>query len=143
MTFLHIWLVLILLGGCWCRDSLRRRVYGCLWECWADRFCWEVRHLVVICYFRISKTLTQKIIIRILLKKLLSLIPRIHHLLLTFLHMLVIMMVQITCVFTSNINKIITKNYQPVHLQIAVHGIPAWKHSQYFLIQPDFLQEHP
>ena len=36
-----------------------------------------------------------------------------------------------------------TKPYHPVHLQIAVHGIPAWKHSQYFLMHPDFLQEHP
>ena len=32
---------------------------------------------------------------------------------------------------------------QSVHLQMSVHSTPAWKHSQYFFIQPDFLQEQP
>ena len=29
------------------------------------------------------------------------------------------------------------------YLQLSVQWMPAWKHSQYFLRQPDFLQWHP
>ena len=32
---------------------------------------------------------------------------------------------------------------QSLHLQFSLQGICAWKHSQYFLRQPDFLQWHP
>ena len=32
---------------------------------------------------------------------------------------------------------------QSVHLHAAVHRMSAWKHSQYFLRQPDFLQWQP
>jgi len=32
---------------------------------------------------------------------------------------------------------------QPSHLQSSEHFIPAWKHSQYFFKQPDFLQLQP
>ena len=32
---------------------------------------------------------------------------------------------------------------QSAHLQDSEHMIPAWKHSQYFFRQPDFLQWHP
>ena len=32
---------------------------------------------------------------------------------------------------------------QKVHLQFSEQTMPAWKHSQYFLRQPDFLQAQP
>mmetsp|Transcript_18500 Transcript_18500/g.33141 ORF Transcript_18500/g.33141 Transcript_18500/m.33141 type:complete len:216 (-) Transcript_18500:379-1026(-) len=32
---------------------------------------------------------------------------------------------------------------QPTHLQVGAQGTPAWKHSQYFLRQADFLQLQP
>lgn len=36
-----------------------------------------------------------------------------------------------------------SKFLQSIHLQFSEHSILAWKHSQYFLRHPDFLQWHP
>ena len=36
-----------------------------------------------------------------------------------------------------------TRLRQSTHLHCSVHGMEAWKHSQYFLRQPDFLQWQP
>ena len=37
----------------------------------------------------------------------------------------------------------LVSNYHYTHLQLSVHKMPAWKHSQYFLVHPDFLHAHP
>jgi hypothetical protein len=36
-----------------------------------------------------------------------------------------------------------SQQYHSTHLQLSEQVMPAWKHSQYFFMQPDFLQAQP